>query len=114
MKHDESFRDSIRLASQSVEEFRKRFMSGLVSHDNRSPGNRIDNTFVYVLIETEDGGGGYFRVDVHPDVATRAGAQVFESWDDKRHWEYEHMDELGPAEFFVILDDNTDGNRFGL
>ena len=87
---------------------------GVARIDNRSEGNKIGNTFVYVYLSSYEGekitGGGFYRVDVSPDVAMRFGASSFENWDDFEA----HEGDNGNPNLFVIKNDDSETNQFGL
>jgi hypothetical protein len=85
-----------------------------MAHDNRSKGNRIEDVFVYqYLFRKEDGrisGAGFYRVDINPDAAVGFGAIAFESWEDFRA----HSGEKETPTLFIIENDNTSPNAYGL
>lgn len=84
-------------------------------HDNRSEGNRIDNVFVYHSFSRnkEDGtiqSAGFYRVDIHPDAAVGFGALEYDDWDAFEAYEQD----LETPQFFIIKDDDTTQNTYGL
>ena len=85
-----------------------------MGHDNRSEGNRVANTFVYTSLSRYEGekilAAGFYRVDVHPDSAIKFGATLCEDWEDFTEYEEEH----GTPDLFIIVNDKTDSNNFGL
>jgi len=85
-----------------------------MNSDNRSEGNKIGDTFVYTYLSSYEGekitGGGFYRVDVHPDAAMKFGASSFESWDEFSSYEEDN----GTPNLFVIKNDDSESNKFGL